>query len=437
MTFPMNMKPVLVLILILMNCASPLLKKEDYNLSISAFQKKGPTSALETFPEGEKGSFITTMEKTYLSLLSGKPEIDELIRYSNILDDRVRFSVSREVKNFFYVETPDGYYASEHEIIWLHLLLSWGYSLREDYENARIHSKKSSVLLSGEFSPEGRFDDPFLRIILAYLWTLSGNWEDARVDFRKAHELDSKLVWCLRLSEYESPPAEMVLIFGGSGYEPHWDPDSHVNLIRGLRGLSFSGAGGRTLLYGELESGNLVELEITPDASNWYERHFIRDNEIHDLVKDSIYGQKVLATAVKGTVVSVGGVLAGTAVGILGIGVGAGMIYLAAECNCGDFSAGLATGGVIVALYGIKLGYEIGADSIEYAGDEMNDTLDTSDDYRFVRFLPEYSWAGEAVVESGVPLKVRKKTDETLVKVLSKKIGKYKNVYITYFQDTP
>ena len=48
------------------------------------------------------------------------------------------------LKHFFYLETPEGYYASEHEVIWLHMLLSWGYSMQGKYDKAYVEAKKSA-----------------------------------------------------------------------------------------------------------------------------------------------------------------------------------------------------------------------------------------------------------------------------------------------------
>ena len=98
--------------------------------------------AVKLLPNSEGTTFIRSMETTYLQLIQGKPEIDGLIKYANKIENRLRYSASREIKTFFYLETPEGYYASEHEIIWMHMLLSWGYSLREEYEKAYIEAKK-------------------------------------------------------------------------------------------------------------------------------------------------------------------------------------------------------------------------------------------------------------------------------------------------------
>ncbi|HNX60699.1 MAG TPA: hypothetical protein PKK43_16465, partial [Spirochaetota bacterium] len=149
-------------------------KREDYAASTRELKLSYPypERALADLPVNEKGTFIDLMERTYLSLLAGNPDIDELLKYSHKIDNQVQYKVSKEIKSLFYIETPEGYYASEHEIIWMHLLLSWGFSMRKDFENASVEAKIASHLLQSEWSPEGRFDDPFIRIMLGALWAM-------------------------------------------------------------------------------------------------------------------------------------------------------------------------------------------------------------------------------------------------------------------------
>jgi len=147
------------------SCSKNLLKRSDYRSSVSSLKAGDPAAALRFFPSGESNTFIPIMEKTYLNLLQGKPEIDELQKYSTRIENRLKYKVSRELKYLAYVETPEGYFASEHEIIWMHMLLSWGYSLRNDFDSAAIEAKKAAVILEGK-SREGRFDDPMIRTLL-------------------------------------------------------------------------------------------------------------------------------------------------------------------------------------------------------------------------------------------------------------------------------
>ena len=152
----------LPLLLLLAACSqTSLLTKQDYQKSQQHFVRGNADEALLEFPSrAEQGTFITTVEKSYLNLIQGKAQIKDLQRQADVLEKRVRYHVSREAKTFFYLQTPEDYYASEHEVIWLHLLLSWGYSLQGQYEQGCIEARQAGSLLSLPWSPSGHFDDP-------------------------------------------------------------------------------------------------------------------------------------------------------------------------------------------------------------------------------------------------------------------------------------
>ena len=150
--------------------------------------------ALLDFPRGrEDGDFITTMEKGYLSLLQGKPRIAGLQKQVALQENQVRYHVSREARTFFYVRTPEDYYPSEHEVIWLHFLLGWGYAQQGKYTDACVEARVASSLLTLPWSPAGHFDDPAMRLFLAGLWTMCGEWREAQVDLRAAWFMDNSL----------------------------------------------------------------------------------------------------------------------------------------------------------------------------------------------------------------------------------------------------
>ncbi|MBN2039465.1 MAG: hypothetical protein JW864_05455 [Spirochaetes bacterium] len=247
---------IIVVLIGSVNC-STLLTRKDYSASVKAHNEWDIQGAIKYFPKGEKGSFITTMEKTYLKLLSGDSDIDALIAYSSSIDNQIRYKASREIKSLFYQETPEGYYASEHEIIWMHLLLSWGFSMRGRFENAYTEAKICSNLLSNNWSEEGRFDDPFIRVMLASMWAMCGEWEEAQVDFRAAYRLDNSFKWANQLADRKSAPANLIIILGGTGPQPEWNPDIEKNPFRGFRGIKFNGQGVKSKLirlfrlYGE------------------------------------------------------------------------------------------------------------------------------------------------------------------------------------------
>jgi len=168
------------------------------------------------------------------------------------------------------LETPEGYYASEHEIIWLHLLLSWGYSMRNEREKAYVEAKICANLLSNEWSDEGRFDDPFIRILLAAMWTMCGEWEEAQVDFRAAYKLDKSMQWANTLGDMKKAPDKLIIILGGPGPVPEWDPDLKSNPIRGYREIKFHPRGIKSNLVLKDKNNYNINLYLTPDSSYWY-----------------------------------------------------------------------------------------------------------------------------------------------------------------------
>src|SRR5512135_1434852 len=209
----MRVLTVFCLLLIAGCSQNNLLTKQDYQKSQQDFMRGDAGKALLDFPRGaEDGNFITTMEKGYLSLIQGKPQIKGLQQQAALLENRVRYHVSREARTFFYVQTPEDYYASEHEVIWLHFLLSWGYSLQGKYEDACVEAREAGSLLSLPWSPNGHFDDPALRLILAGLWTMCGSWREAQVDLRAAWMMDNSLGWAKQLADRERPPRHLFML---------------------------------------------------------------------------------------------------------------------------------------------------------------------------------------------------------------------------------
>lgn len=433
----MRKRIIFLILVFLVNCGTDkFLTKSDYEPSRGYYEKGNIPNSLRLYPDGERDSFITIMEKTYLNLLSGNPDIKALFKLSKQIEGRLRFSASREVKSFFYLETPEGYYASEHEVIWMHMLLSWGFSMKGEYEKGCTEARISANLLSGEWSPEGRFDDPSMRVILGGLWAMCGNWEDAKTDFKAAYTLNKSLRYALDLSNLAEPPSEIILIFGGPGPEPEWDPSLEVNPLRGFRNMRFTHRGQKSNLIVKDKNQYTINLFITPDSSRWYERHEKRDNEIHELVDDSIYGQRVLASALKGTAVVTGGILLGTATIIGGSAVGAGLVYVGGKYASGDLAGALVVAGLTVIYWSFQKGFEIMGDSVDYSVADARKNLDMSGDYRYVRYLPEYAWIGWSKQKTEPPIKVISKGKEVPVYNMDKEAGKIK-VKVGYHPDIP
>jgi hypothetical protein len=380
-----------------------LLTKQDYQKSQQDFMQGNADDAFLDFPRGaENGDFITTMEKAYLNLIQGKPQLKQLRQQVDQIENRVRYHVTREAKTFFYLQTPEDYYASEHEVIWLHFLLSWAYSLQGQYENACVEARVASSLLSLPWSPNGHFDDPAMRLFLAGLWTMCGEWREAQVDLRAASDLDPHLTWARDLAARQSAPANLIIILGGPGPEPLWTPEMAFNPLRSSRQISFKLRGKKSTLRLSDRSGfNLVPY-LSPDASNWYQRQLERESELHELILDSAFGGKATAS---GALAS-GKIAAKTGLGVL-IGV-AGTALGVAIANAGAKSGSndSVKFGLITIAASLSWGGNYIAEGYRNSINEFKQDVDPSNNYRFVRYLPEYLWMGWSDQAINYPLQV-------------------------------
>jgi hypothetical protein len=383
---------LLLLMLLSAGCSqTSLLSKQDYQKSQEQFLQGNADEAYLDFPRGaETGNFITSMEKAYLNLIQGKPQIKQLQQQVDVLENRVRYHVSREAKTFFYLQTPEDYYASEHEVIWLHFMLSWAYSLQGQYENACVEARQASSLLSLPWSPAGHFDDPAMRLFLAGLWTMCGEWREAQVDFRAAWYMDNRLGWALELADRDNAPANLFVVLGGPGPEPVWNPEMKLNPLRSARQISFKLRGRKSTLAITDRGGRIISTHISPNAGKWYERHLERESELHEIILDSAYGGK---TVTSGAIASTK--IAGkTGLGLL-VGIGGTALGLAIS-NAGlrSGSDALVQNGLITAAAGITWGGKIIAEGYHDSLNEFKQDVDPSTQYRFVRYLPEYLWLG-------------------------------------------
>lgn len=388
----LRLLPLLFLLLAAGCSQTSLLTKQDYQKSQRDFLQGNADDAYLDFPRGmEEGTFITTMEKAYLNLIQGKPQIKALQQQADILSNRVRYHVSREAKTFFYLQTPEDYYASEHEVIWLHFLLSWGYSLQGQYESACVEAREAGSLLTLPWSPNGHFDDPAMRIFLAGLWTMCGDWREAQVDLRAAWFMDHSLTWAKDLADRDKAPAHLFMVLGGPGPEPQWNPELKANPLRSERQIVFNLRGQKNQLSLVDKRGVAIDVALSPDAGKWYERHLARESELHELVLDSAYGGQV---ALSGGVASARIAVttgAGLVIGLGGTALGAAIAYAGVNSSSGENAVRL---GVLIAGASIAKGIEISKKGYNESTRDLKQEIDPSIRYRFVRYLPEYLWMG-------------------------------------------
>ncbi|MBP8082394.1 MAG: ankyrin repeat domain-containing protein [Spirochaetes bacterium] len=391
-------------------CTGKYLSKDDYSVSRLNMHDENPSLALKNYPSGEKKSFIVAMEKTYLGLISGNYDVSLLFKYRQKVDNQIKYQISRETKSFFYLHTPEGYYASEHEIIMMHILLSWGFSGQKKYEEAEVEARKASTLFSKELNDKGKFDDPLIRIMLAYVWTLCGNWEEARVDFRAAYKLKNSLHWAIKLAEMEKQPENLFFIFGGPGVEPEWDNSSNNELISGMKGIRFESKAKRSDLTIYDAYRKHIPLFITPDSSAWYKRHIERNNSIREFVQDMHYGKKIAAHGTLSVLQIIGSVSLGIVIITAGFAAGVLIAYWGLTGGSPEL-IGLA---FVPVIFAFKLGVGIAAERYDAAMRSYYKNVDPSNYYRFVRFLPEYMWVGWTNDSVNYPIKIIKKYEPVI-----------------------
>jgi len=420
---------VLTFVLINLSC-STLNTKNTYYFSSSSLASGDIDSAIQSLPDGEGDTFITIMERTYLNLLKGNPDIDKLAGYSGKIDKQIRYKMSREAKSFFFIETPEGYYASEHEIIWMHFLLSWGYSIRRDYSKARVEVNRSAVLLSNKFSEEGRFDDAFMRVICGVLWSMCGEWDDACTDFRRALALNPSMKWIKDLIKLDEPPENITLIFGGTGYQAYWNPKGN-GFIRGYRDVDFKAMGNRSRMSLSIPEGIKLNLFMTPDASGWYERHKTRNSEISDTIDDVKYAEKFSVSSTKMSSQILFGIAGGLLIFSLIGGLGIGVIALGIYGQSGQL-AGLGVAGLI---YGGYSGVNFATRHYKSAASTYKTEMNPSDKYRYVRFLPEYSWLGWSNKNIPAPLQINSGENSHSIHCTTVISNNGKNTIIGYYPD--
>ncbi len=396
------MRALLVIFLLL--CAgcsqNHLLTRQDYQKSREEFAQGHADKALLEFPRGpESGDFITTMETTYLSLLQGKPRIDKLQKQAAWQEKQVRYHVSREARTFFYVRTPEDYYPSEHEVIWMHFLLGWGYAQQGKYTDACVEARASGDLLTLPWAPAGHFDDPTLRLFLAGLWTRCGDWREAQVDFRAAWDMDGRLTWAKELADRDKPPAQLFIVLGGPGPEVAWDPEFKANPLRSGRRVSFRLQGRKSTLSIADQGGRIIPAHLSPDAGKWYERHLARESELDEVIQDSAYGGKAAASGAYAGTWLVASTGLGLVVGVGGTALGAAIIYYGGSADALKL-------GLLLAAASINEGIEIVQTGYQDSAAELKKDLDPSPAYRYVRYLPEYLWMGWSDQPVAYPVQV-------------------------------
>jgi hypothetical protein len=360
------------------SCANrTLIKDSDYSDSYALYRQSEFSAALTKFPTKEKDGFITSVEKSWISLWNKTGDNSLLETQIKSLDRRQYTSISRETEYFFFNESPDGYIPSEHEVVALHLINAMIYMQQQKWNEAEVEARRASYFLQKIFNPDQpHFDDPALRLWLATVWMSLNNWDAAQVDLRRINEL-SPNPSIKKLLALEKPPAFFRLYMEGSGPTLTWSTSSITPefSIRVPRSDEFS-------------------------ASPWYERHLKRNTAIRDDVLKSNYMAQYMGIKTGSDVQKAVGYSFGNASRLLGVTLGVaivgGGLYLAAQSGGATSGEGLSyifAAGLVVGKYMWDVGDDIIASTRRDAKVYEDAEFEKLRTYRFVRFLPnEFSF---------------------------------------------
>ena len=196
-------------------CASyQIIRDNEYDFSVSAYRVGDVGAALKSFPNGEEGGLITSVEKSWLSLWEGRWDPQPLQHQVESFDSRKYISLSREAGYFLFQEAEEGYVPSEHEVVILHLLSATHFLQLGKVDEGKVELRRAGYLL------DRYWDDAALRLWLGSLWASAGQWQEAQVDFRRANSLNPSP----QLTQLaEGPPARhLYLQFYGVAPNMKW-----------------------------------------------------------------------------------------------------------------------------------------------------------------------------------------------------------------------
>ncbi|MEZ4741811.1 MAG: hypothetical protein R3B45_05085 [Bdellovibrionota bacterium] len=261
---------------------------------------------------------------------------------------------------------------------------------KNQYSSARVEVQRAARYLQTQYGAGRRFDDPSLRLWLASLWAVLGDWNNARIDLKVAFQLDNTQKWIKDLIKLEKPPKHIYLGMLGAGADIKWHAKSDVNAIRGLKNLEFFSKSSPSQIKLSMGENTKKVIKVIP-TERWYYRHQDRNQVIKDVIDNSVYSGQAAGVAVGAGTLYTTGIIAG--IGVFGLGLGAGSavawhLIQAATSSDGVYGALLLGAGITYGGY--KAGtaiYEEGKDS---SYELLEHGLGQANNYRYVRFLPEY-----------------------------------------------
>jgi hypothetical protein len=370
---------------------SDLATRQDYLQPMAILADEDAGTALATLPDqpGERGGFITTLERGWLGVVAGKPDPDAMVPVARDLESRKTIRVTTEAKAYFYKESDEGYYPAEHEAVAFHVVNGFAFAMQGRYPEAAVEARRATFYLQNDFGESTGYDDPALRVWLGALWAALGDWEAARVDFRVVSAMGARFAWAKELAERETPPGQLALVLVGPGPDVAWNPEA-----TGIDQIAF--VPGATEPVGWKLDGELLTHGVP--TIDWYARHQERDFAIRQVLQKSrYYVEGAGAAGVAGATMAVG-TTSGIAIIALGIAGGGAIAYIgiraAIAMNAGDVSgylaAGSVMGGAVVAGLGIKAGVAVIDKSSTFSQEMLDKGFNPTNAYRYVRFLPDH-----------------------------------------------
>lgn len=368
---------------------SEVAKRSDYKPALSMAKVGNFEDALGNFPQQENGSFITILEKYWLSLLYQRdPNSAKLDQIAAVLEKRATTDISNKLTSLLYKEQTGNYYPSEHEAVLLHLALAMGKLKQGPKEKAALDLRRANRYLEASYGRDREaFDDPALRLWKASLWTAAGEWESAKVDLRVARKLLPEAKWLDKYLDTETPPRRMDIILTGFGPDLSWDTfGNEFNSSNSFANLKFHSPLQPSFELVSEDSKGSQKPDLTLPTVNWLKHHQDKNNLLYQALGRPRYAVEATATTAAAGVHLTGAALIAATTSLLSIGATiaiAPLMYEIAGMEGAFSSLGLA-------LFGINESWNFYKSEKAKNEKYLEEGLGEIEYYRFLRFFPNY-----------------------------------------------
>jgi hypothetical protein len=178
---------ILGLIVWLTGCASAPLREARSAFYSHQFQKaEDSLSKPEEFSNRDK--LLLFMEKGLILHHLGKYEdsVKEFLNASALIKKQDIISISQQAASLVTTEWITEYKGEYSERLWVHTYLMMDYLLLSKYEDALVEAKQALALI-GQY-PLALSDDHFTRALIALCYEISGENNDAYIEYKKLNE---------------------------------------------------------------------------------------------------------------------------------------------------------------------------------------------------------------------------------------------------------